>query len=539
MHVQIEFVEGLADVHLGQGQRRLCRFLHHVAELPGEDELAGTRHLRCLDEQDVAADRRPGQSGRHARHRGALRQFVLEPGRAENGVQVPGIQRQGVGLPFGDLHGRGAQHRAEFALEVAHAGLAGVVADDRADGRICNRGLLRLESVGLELALHQVAPGDLKFLFLGIARKLDHFHAVAQRSGDRIELVRRSDEHHLRQVEIHAEIVVAEPGVLFGIEHFQQRTRRVAVETARAEFVDLVEHQHASARFRAPDRLDDVARQRADVGAPVAADLRFVMGAAQRDALELAPGGARDRLPERGLAHAGRADEAQDRALAVRIELPHREVFEDAALDLLQSVVILVEHLPGLRDVDGFGVADFPGKLAQPLEVSAQHRTLGAAFAHALQALQFLPGVLERFLGHARFVDRLLEVLDLSRAVLAFAEFLLDLAHLLAQHMLALALVELLAGLVADLPGKLQYFDALAQQPQHLVQAALQVEPFQHGLLFLVLRVQQVGHHVGQQRGRSHRLHHADEFVGHIRQQLDCLDRALLQLQEARLDLRA
>ena len=47
----------------------------------------------------------------------------------------------------------------------------------------------------------------------------------------------------------------------------------------------------------------------------MAAQLGFVVHAAQTHALELAPDGARDRLPERGLADAGRADEAQDRRL--------------------------------------------------------------------------------------------------------------------------------------------------------------------------------------------------------------------------------
>ena len=56
------------------------------------------------------------------------------------------------------------------------------------------------------------------------------------------------------------------------------------------------------------------ARQRADVGAAMAADLGLVAHAAERDAHELAAERARDRAAERGLAGAGRADEAQDRA---------------------------------------------------------------------------------------------------------------------------------------------------------------------------------------------------------------------------------
>jgi hypothetical protein len=146
----------------------------------------------------------------------------------------------------------------------------------------------RLEAVRLELAAHQVAARDLDLLLLGVAGELDDLHAVAQRPGDRVELVRGRDEQHLRQVERHAEVVVAERRVLLGIEHLEQRRGRIALDAA-AELVDLVEHQHRVARAGLAQRLDDVARQRADVGAPVAADLGLVVRAAEAGALELEP----------------------------------------------------------------------------------------------------------------------------------------------------------------------------------------------------------------------------------------------------------
>src|SRR5207253_10222788 len=131
------------------------------------------------------------------------------------------------------------------------------------------------------------------------------------------------------------------------------------------------------ARLGAADRLDDAARQRANVGAAVAADLRLVVHTTERDALELAPGGARDRLAERGLAHPRRPDEAQDRALAVRVELLHREVLEDAALELLEVVVVLVERLARFPDTDGLELRVAPRQLREPFQVGAQHRGLG------------------------------------------------------------------------------------------------------------------------------------------------------------------
>ena len=65
-----------------------------------------------------------------------------------------------------------------------------------------------------------------------------------------------------------------------------------------AELVDLVEHHHRVPCPGAADALDDVAGQRADIGAAVTADLGLVMDAAERDADELPSHGAGDGLAE-------------------------------------------------------------------------------------------------------------------------------------------------------------------------------------------------------------------------------------------------
>ena len=69
----------------------------------------------------------------------------------------------------------------------------------------------------------------------------------------------------------------------------------------------------------------------------MAADLGLVVNAAERDAHELAVEGAATERPSGGLADAGRPDEAEDRALAVGLQLANREELQDALLDLLES----------------------------------------------------------------------------------------------------------------------------------------------------------------------------------------------------------
>ena len=74
--------------------------------------------------------------------------------------------------------------------------------------------------------------------------------------------------------------MVDERVVLRRVEHLEQRGRRVALE-AVAELVDLVQQEDGVLGARLLDALDDAARERADVGAPVPADVRLVPGAAQ------------------------------------------------------------------------------------------------------------------------------------------------------------------------------------------------------------------------------------------------------------------
>ena len=128
-----------------------------------------------------------------------------------------------------------------------------------------------------------------------------------------LEHVGGGEEQHVGQVEVDLEVVVAERVVLRRVEHLEQGRRRVAPPVG-ADLVDLVEQDdrvHGPGLLQGPD---DAAGLGADVGAAVATDLGLVAHAAEGDADELAAEGAGDRLAERRLADAGRADEGEDGA---------------------------------------------------------------------------------------------------------------------------------------------------------------------------------------------------------------------------------
>ena len=174
--------------------------------------------------------------------------------------------------------------------------------------------------------------------------------------------------------------MIVERAILLGIEHLEQRRRRIAAIVV-AKLVDLVEQDHRIHRLRATHRLDDAARHRADVRAPMTANLRFVAHAAERHAHELAAERARDRSAERRLAHTWRPNETENRTIEPLDEREHADVVEHALLHVVEPVVILVEHLPRVRDVEHVVGALGPRQRDDPVEVRCAPRPTRATSA--------------------------------------------------------------------------------------------------------------------------------------------------------------
>src|SRR5271165_3708135 len=225
-----------------------------------------------------------------------------------------------------DANGGMPEYLSDFAFESAHAGLARVILNDFPKRFVFEARLLRRQAVRLKLPCHEIAPRDLKLLVFGVTRERDDLHAVAQRSRDRVEHVRRRDEGHAREIVENAKVIIAEGRILLWVENLQHRGGRVALNAA-PHLVDLVEHHHAVPGASLFDALNDVAWQRADIGPPVTANLSLIMDAAKAYADEGPLHGARDGLTERSFADAGRTYEAKDRGLALRRKLAHREIF--------------------------------------------------------------------------------------------------------------------------------------------------------------------------------------------------------------------
>ncbi len=270
----------------------------------------------------------------------------------------------------------------------------------------------------------------------------------------------------------------------------------------------------------------------------MAADLGLVMRAAEADPDEFAARRARNALTERGLANPRRPDKAQDWAAPVRIQLVDREEFEDAPLDLLQPVMVLVEHAARLGDVDRRLVLGRPGQLDQPFEIGAGHRILAGLFRHAFEPGELLLRVRLDLGRHPGLLDLAAQLGDFLRlGVFALAQFLLDCLQLLAQQKLTLPLVHRLLGAVVDLARQAKHFEPVGQQLRDPLQPALDVDGFEDLLLFAWRDVHEAGDQIGQRRRRHDPLHSVDQLGRGLRQQLQHFERLVAQMQHPRVDL--
>ena len=257
--------------------------------------------------------------------------------------------------------------------------------------------------------------------------------------------------------------MIVEGVVLLRVEHLEQRRRRVAAEVGR-HLVDLVEQEDGVVRARLAQALDDLAGHRADVRAAVAADLGLVAHAAERQAHELAPGRARDALPSEVLPTPGGPTKQRTGPLIFRQRL-HREVLEDALLDLFEAVVILFEDPLGLLEVELLLGLLVPGQREDPVDVVAHDGRLGAHRVHHLELLE-LPLAFSRASAASSSwsfsSSSWISFLNSSRS----PQLLLDRLHLLVEVVLLLRLLHLLLDAGPDPLLDLEDLDLGLHQPR-------------------------------------------------------------------------
>ena len=251
----------------------------------------------------------------------------------------------------------------------------------------------------------------------------------------------------------------------------------------------------------------------------MAADLGLVTHPAQRHAHELAAGRFRDRLAKRGLADAGRADQAQNRSGQLIGALLHGEIFDDPLLDLFQAIVIGVEDLLGQLEIFLDLALFAPRDREQPVEIVAHDRRFRRHRRHLAELLEFVRRFLAGLFRELGLLDLVFQLLQLV-ATFFVAELLLDRLHLFVEVVLALGLLHLPLDAGPDALFDLKNGNLAFHQAEHFFQALGDGRRLQDVLFVRNLDGEMRSHGVGELGVILYLLDHANHLRRHFLVQL-------------------
>jgi len=194
--------------------------------------------------------------------------------------------------------------------------------------------------------------------------------------------------------------------------------------------------------------------------------------------------------------------------------------------------VVLVEDAARLIQVQIVRGALVPRQSDDPVEVAAGDGVLGAGGVDPFQPGQFSFGLFEHFFGQFFRLDLLPQFLGLRGLRIGLAELFLDGLELLAQVVLALALVDLAAGLGLDALSDLHELLLPGQQPGDELEALLDVEGFERRLLVRGVQRQAEGDQVAERPGIVDIRHGHFRRVVDVRHHLDDRQELLAQVSE-------
>ncbi len=517
---------GRARAHEADGG--LGRLLHHIAQFSGDHDLSAPGQGERFHEKQLAADLSPGHAGGHADLIPLLDFGTAKTGRAEVfGHGGLGDTDRFVGFVLDHLTRYLAADRGNLAFQVAHPRLTRVARDHIRHGVVRKGDLLGGQAVELDLFGHQKRLGDIQLLEFGVAGQPDDLHAVLQRQGNVGQGVGRGDEHDIGKIVIQIQVVIVEGEVLLGVQHLQQRRTGIATEI-HAHFVHFIQAENGVVDAHLLQRLDDLAGQSADVGAAMPANLGFIAYPAQGEAHEAPARSARDGARQRGFADARRSDQAKYRPANLFDQGLHRQIFQDALLGLIQSVMVLFQDALGLGDVDVHPAAFEPRQTDDPVNIVAHHRGLGGHGGHHLELFKLLVDLGGRFAGHPLAFDAFFQLLKLARGFILGSHLLANGAHLLVEVVVFLGLFHLLLDPTLDALVHSIYFDFQIDQLDEQAEAIFDGRGLQQTLLVFQFEGEMSRDGIGHRGGVRQGGHFGQQLLGNILVDLGVLFEAFL-----------
>ena len=201
-----------------------------------------------------------------------------------------------------------------------------------------------------------------------------------------------------------------------------------------------------------------------------------------------------------GLAHTGRAIQADDGRFHVATQIEHGNLFQNTFLHLCHAIVIAVENAFGPLQVEVVGGECAPGQPHECLQVVQLHTVLRALRVEGVQFVQFFVecgcNVFGPYLVHGLFLQ-----FFLLQVAVSPRQFLLDVLDLLLQEVFALLLVQVFAGFGSDVLFQFQQLYLTVNDAQHGEHAFLETVLFEKRDFLVIVKRQTGAYEVGQHHG--------------------------------------
>jgi hypothetical protein len=212
-------------------------------------------------------------------------------------------------------------------------------------------------------------------------------------------------------------------------------------------------------------------------------------------------------------------------------------VLEDPLLDLLEVVVVFVEHGARVDQVEVVLRDLVPRQRHEPVEIRPDDAVLGSRRRDLLEPRQLAVDRLLHVLRQLHLREARAELVQLRLVGVTLPELVLDRLQLLTQEELALPLLHLLLDLRLDLRAQLEDLELAIQDGRDLAQPRLDVTLLEQRLLLDGLQAQRRGDEVAQ-RARIFDVGSRDlQLLGQVRHQPDDAAEERLHIARQRFDL--
>ena len=136
---------------------------------------------------------------------------------------------------------------------------------------------------------------------------------------------------------------------------------------------------------------------------------------------------------------------------ALDAQFSHRQEFKDALFDILQSVMIVIEHLTSMGDIEVVIGFDCPGQGDQPIQVGTDDAVFGCGSGQAGEPVEFSFCLFVDLFWHASLIYLPRKLVDIGGLFIGFPQLFLNGFELFAQEIFPLHFVDFRASFVLNL----------------------------------------------------------------------------------------